>query len=200
VNNVAKRSSIQLSVPKTIQDEFNARLVANGFSDYSGITDWLNQRLSSEGLAIRISRSAAQRHGAAFQEAFEADQAEARQYLEVAKIAMQDNQDAQGILREATIRTMQTRLLRLSLALREAEEAGDDLHLLAETSSKITKALADIGRLDIMSHKYKREVEAQIRQQALEEAANKAADIAKRNGLTAEAIKTFKREMLGVPA
>jgi hypothetical protein len=39
-----------------------------------------------------------------------------------------------------------------------------------------------------------------IHKQALEEAANKAADIAKRNGLTADAIATFKREMLGVPA
>jgi hypothetical protein len=42
--------------------------------------------------------------------------------------------------------------------------------------------------------------DAMIRKQALEEAANKAADIAKRNGLTADAIATFKREMLGVPA
>lgn len=42
--------------------------------------------------------------------------------------------------------------------------------------------------------------DATIRKQALEEAANKAADIAKRSGLTAEAIATFKREMLGVPA
>lgn len=42
--------------------------------------------------------------------------------------------------------------------------------------------------------------DALIRKQALEEAANKAADIAKRSGLTADAIATFKREMLGVPA
>jgi len=42
--------------------------------------------------------------------------------------------------------------------------------------------------------------DAAIRKQALEEAADKAADIAKRNGLTAEAIATFKREILGVPA
>lgn len=39
-----------------------------------------------------------------------------------------------------------------------------------------------------------------IRKRTLEEAANKAADIAKRSGLTADAIATFKREMLGVPA
>jgi len=42
--------------------------------------------------------------------------------------------------------------------------------------------------------------DALIRKQEREEMANKAADIAKRNGLTAEAIATFKREMLGVPA
>lgn len=42
--------------------------------------------------------------------------------------------------------------------------------------------------------------DALIRKQANEAAAEKAADIAKRSGLSADAIAAFKREMLGVPA
>lgn len=41
--------------------------------------------------------------------------------------------------------------------------------------------------------------EALIRKQEREEMANKAAEIAKRSGLTVDAIAEFKREMLGVP-
>lgn len=40
----------------------------------------------------------------------------------------------------------------------------------------------------------------EIRKQAMQEATEKAADAAKRSGLSAEAIAQFKREMLGVPA
>jgi hypothetical protein len=167
---MAKRSAIKTEVPREIQDEFNARLVAGGFADYAGLTVWLNERLRDEGLSVRISKTSAFRYGAEFQEQFERDMAEQRQLYQIAKTSLADNQDPEGIVREATIRTLQTRLLRLSIALRDAEEAGDDPHLLAETSSKIAKAVADLGRTDILSQKYRRDVEAQIRKQAREEA------------------------------
>ena len=156
---MAKRSVIKTEVPRKIQDEFNARLVGGGFADYEGLTAWLNGRLFEAGLSCRISKSSAFRYGAEFQEQFERDMAEQRQLYQIAKTSMADNQDPEGVVREATIRTLQTRLLRLSIALRDAEEAGDDPHLLAETSSKIAKALADLGRMDILSQKYKAELE-----------------------------------------
>lgn len=156
---MAKRSTIKTQVPREIQEEFNARLVAGGFADYEGLTDWLNDRLADDGLSVRISKTSAFRYGAEFQEQFERDMAEQRQLYQIAKTSLADNQDPEGVVREATIRTMQTRLLRISIALRDAEEAGDDPHLLAETSSKIAKAIADLGRTDILSQKYKAELE-----------------------------------------
>jgi hypothetical protein len=159
---MAKRSTIKTQVPREIQEEFNARLVAGGFADYEGLTDWLNDRLADDGLSVRISKTSAFRYGAEFQERFERDMAEQRQLYQIAKTSLADNQDPEGVVREATIRTMQTRLLRISIALRDAEEAGDDPHLLAETSSKIAKAIADLGRTDILSQKYKAELEEAV--------------------------------------
>jgi len=36
-----RRSSL-LDVPERIRAEFNQQLVRSGFSDYEGLTDWLN--------------------------------------------------------------------------------------------------------------------------------------------------------------
>jgi hypothetical protein len=194
---MARRSRIKTEVPRTIQDEFNARLVAGGFSNYEGLTDWLNERLSEEGLSVRISKTSAFRYGAEFQEQFERDMAEQRQLYQIAKTSLADNQDPEGVVREATIRTMQTRLLRLSIALRDAEEAGDDPHLLAETSSKIAKAIADLGRTDILSQKFKAEIlkEERARQIA---ATNAAESVAKKAGLSDSDWAEIRAKFLGV--
>jgi hypothetical protein len=190
---MARRSRIKTEVPSAIQDEFNARLVAGGFADYEGLTDWLNERLAEEGLAVRISKTSAFRYGAEFQEQFERDMAEQRQLYQIAKTSLADNQDPEGVVREATIRTMQTRLLRLSIALRDAEEAGDDPHLLAETSSKIAKAIADLGRTDILSQKFKAEIRKQVRAEAAEELTQEL----KNDGISAELEASIKRILIG---
>ncbi len=165
---MSRRSKIKTKVPAKIREEFDAELVAGGFSDYQGLTDWLNERLKAEGIDMKVSVMAANRYGKAFQESFERDMAEANQTYHIAKIAMANNEDTEGVVRDATIRTLQTRLLRLSSALREAEEAGDDPHKLAETTSKISRALADLGRVEIASQKYKAELEDAVYKARLE--------------------------------
>jgi hypothetical protein len=194
---MARRSRIKTEVPSAIQDEFNARLVAGGFADYEGLTAWLNERLAEEGLSVRISKTSAFRYGAEFQEQFERDMAEQRQLYQIAKTSLADNQDPEGVVREATIRTMQTRLLRLSIALRDAEEAGDDPHLLAKTSSQIAKAIADLGRTDIMSQKYKAEILREERAKQVA-AANAAESVAKSAGLSDNDWAMIRAKFLGV--
>ena len=159
---MSRRSKIKTEVPPKIREEFEAQLVDGGFSDYQGLTDWLNSRLKEEGLDVTVSVMAANRYGKSFQEEFERDMAEANQTYHIAKIAMANNEDTEGVVRDATIRTLQTRLLRLSSALRQAEEAGDDPHKLAETTAKISRALADLGRVEIASQKYKAELEEAV--------------------------------------
>lgn len=190
---MARRSAIKTTVPPALRDEFNARLVAGGFADYDGLTAWLNERLSDEGLSIKISRTSAYRYGAEFQEQFERDMAEQRQLYQIAKTALADNQDSEGIVREATICTMQARLLRIAMSLRDAEEAGDDPHLLAETSSKISKAIGDLARTDILSQKYKDEIRKKVRAEAAEELTTEL----KSDGISAELEASIKRILIG---
>lgn len=193
---MARRSTIKTEVPKDIKDELNARLVACEFSDYDAQTDWLNSRLSEIGLALKVSRSSLFRYGAEFQEDFERDMSESRQMYEIAKTSLANNQDAEGVVREATIRTMQSRLLRLSIALREAEQAGDDMYLIAETTTKIARAISNLSRADIQSNKYKREIEAHIRQQEREEAAARVETAAKAQGLGIDQVKFWREQVL----
>jgi hypothetical protein len=159
---MARRSKIKTQVPANIREEFEAELVAGGFSDYQGLTNWLNERLKAEGIDMKVSVMAANRYGKSFQESFERDMAEANQTYRIAKVAMANNEDTEGVVRDATIRTLQTRLLRLSSALREAEEADDNPYQMAETTAKIAKALADLGRVEIASQKYKAELEEAV--------------------------------------
>ena len=190
---MAKRSQIATEVPKPLLDELNAKLVAGGFANYTGLTDWLNKALADQDLEVRISRTALNRHGQDFQAQFEAEMAESRQLYAIAKISAAGHEDAEGVVREATIRTLQTRLLKLAVALREAEEAGDDVHQLAETSTKIARAVADLGRADIASQKWKDEVKARTNQ-----AAEAAAKIASKGGLSEASIDEIRRKILGI--
>lgn len=191
---MSRRSKIKTEVPAKIREEFDAELVAGGFSDYQGLTDWLNERLKAEGIDMKVSVMAANRYGKAFQESFERDMAEANQTYHIAKIAMANNEDTEGVVRDATIRTLQTRLLRLSSALREAEEADEDPHKLAETTAKISRAVADLSRTDILSQKYK----AEIKKAAALEAANTMAKSAKDAGVSEETIKRIRMDVLGM--
>ncbi len=123
----------------------------------------------------------------------ERDMSESRQMYQIAKTALANNEDSEGILREATILNTQSRLLRLSGALRELEDSGSDVAEIADITCKITRALSDIGRLDIMSQKYKTEVRDRA-----ELAANKVEKTAKQKGFSAETIESIKRDILGI--
>ena len=190
---MAKRSKIKTDIPRELLEEFNCKLVAGGFADYDGLTDWLNERLSETGQNLRISRSSAFRYGQEFQEQFDRDMAEQRQLYAIAKTAVADNADPEGIVREATIRTMQTRLLRLSIALREAEEGGEDPLYIAEVSSKISRAISDLGKTDILSQKYKAEIRKQIRAEAAAELTQEL----KNDGISEELEASIKRILIG---
>src|SRR3990172_10018833 len=64
------RSKI-LSMPRELQEELNARLVAGGFKDYEALAQWLNIELQARGLALTVSHMAVHRHGEKFAERLE---------------------------------------------------------------------------------------------------------------------------------
>lgn len=165
---MARRAKAKTLVPDNLRKALNTELVANGFSNYQVLTDWLNEQLRAEGLDVTLSVMAVNRYGRDFQKQFEAEMSETRQTEYLAKSLLAQGDDVEGAVREAAVKLLQSRLLRLTSALREAQEAGDDVHKIAETTSKITRALADLGRLDIASQKYKQALEESVFQARLD--------------------------------
>ena len=191
---VAKVAKIYSEVPAHIRDELNAKLVANGFSDYQGLTDWLNARLADEGLEVSLSVMAVNRHGQDFKEKFDEDFSQARQVRQIAKMAVADNDDAEGSVRTASAQILETKLLILTNKIAAEIDDGKDMHKIAETISKIALAMTNLGRMGIANDKHRTE----IRKQMAMEAAEKAASSAKDAGVSAETIARIRRDVLGM--
>lgn len=188
-----KRSKITVDIPKDIQEAFNAKLVESGFADYLSLTAWLNDELAKAGLEVRISKSAAHRYGQDFQSEFETRMKETNQLFQIARVAKEQNEDTEGLLREVAILQSNGNLLRLLNEVRNAEEAGEDLALIVELNAKITRALSDMGRLDIQSRKYQDEIKKQVRKEAAEELTEEL----KNDGISPEVEAAIKRILIG---
>lgn len=161
-----RHPKVKKHVPQKIREEFNAHLVEDSFLDLDEKTEWLNRRLSEEGIEVpegTIGRSAVYGYMRDYQLEFEASMAEGDRMLQLARASLATNQDAEGVLQQASIRTMQTSLLRLSVSLRKLEQAETpDLHAISKTASVLTRAMADIGRLNISTLKWQEEVREKI--------------------------------------
>lgn len=188
-----KRSKITTDIPKAIQEAFNAKLVASGFADYEGLTAWLNTELANEGLTVRITKSSAHRYGQSFQEEFETRMKETNQLFQIAKAAKQSHEDTEGLLRDVAILQSSGNLLRLLNEVRNAEEDGGDIDLIVDLNVKITRALSDMGRLDIQSRKYQDE----IRKQARAEMAVELTEELKNDGISADVEDAIRRVLIG---
>ncbi len=172
-------------LPEEVRDELNAQLIRNGFGGYEGLAEWL----SGQGYAI--SKTALHRYGSDMQESFERAMSDVRRSTELAKALNASAQDDEASLTDATVRIAQESLLRVTIALREAEDAepGD----VAPALAKISRALADLGRVGLAQRKWQVEVRSKA-----EAAAAKAEKIASKGGLSASAVAEIRREILGV--
>lgn len=191
-----RRSKIKSQIPEDLRQELNAELVGRGFADYAELTAWLNAELTKRGMDVQVSVMATNRYGQEFEAEFKQEMAEANQMLHIARQAVAQGDDSDGVVREATTRVMQTRLLKLSTALRRVQESGDDIHKIAETASKITKALADLGRMDIAGAKWKSQYAKEIREQTRKEAAQVVEQAALERGLNAEYAEFLRGRVL----
>jgi hypothetical protein len=194
---------VKAYVPADIRAEFNARLVESNFLNLDSHVEWLAERLAVANITPpeEIGRNAVYGYMKDFRAEFEASMREGDQMLNIARAAMQTNQDADAILQQASIRTMQTALLRISTALRKLEQEEDpDIPLIAKTAGLISKAMADLGRVNLSTIQHQAEREKAIRAEERAKAADQAATIARRGGLSADAVEQLRREILGIAA
>lgn len=150
-----RRSGV-LALPASVRDELNARLVANGFSGYEALSEWLEEQ------GYTLSKSALHRHGSALEADFEAAMSDVQRTTALARAWAKSDEDEQGDLLDATARMLQDALLRITIAMRRAEAAAEesDPAESAKTLSQVTRALADLGRMTIASRKYRAEMRA----------------------------------------
>ena len=181
-----RRSSVH-SLPTDLRDELNARLVGSGFGNYEGLAEWL------EGQGHAISKSSLHRYGQDLQADFESAMSDVRRTTELARAYVTTDADEQGALIDATARVAQEHLLRLSIALRQAEE---DPGNTAKHLGRVVRALEGIGRLSLAQKKHADEV----RRRAIEEAAEAGAKIARQGGLSKETVEAIKAGILGIPS
>ncbi|MFO1404697.1 MAG: phage protein Gp27 family protein [Azonexus sp.] len=184
---MGRRSKIK-DLPGEVVDDLNARLIARGFSGYDELAGWLRD------LGYDISKSAVHRHGSALEAEFEEAMADARRTRALARASREEG-DGDGALMGAAAGILQDNLLRVSLAAKR--DSGDDPAAAAKTLSLISRAFADVGRMDIANQKWMAENEQRIRQQVLDEQRAKLEAMGSKGGVTAETKRAI-REALGI--
>ena len=180
------RPSKVKQLPPELLDDLNARLIGQGFSGYDELVEWLHAK------GFDISRSSLHRHGSALEAEFEEAMAAARRTRALAR-ASREAGDNDGALMSAAAGILQDNLLRVSLAAKR--EGEDDPAAAAKTLSLISRAFADVGRMDIAHQKWMAELQAKAA-----DVADKVARLTSKGGLSAEAEAEIRRSILGIAA
>lgn len=180
---MARRSKVS-ALPPEVLDDLNAQLIQRGFSGYEELTAWLKN------LGYDISKTAIFRHGSALETEFEEAMADARRTRALARAARESGDTDDGALLESASGIMQDNLLRLSLKLKSSSAEPEEA---AKTLSLISRAFADIGRFDISRQKWQSELRAKAMV-----AADAVEAIAKKGGLSNEAMDQIRRGILGI--
>src|SRR5574343_343525 len=93
------------ALPEEVRQALEARLIAQGFTGYQGLEDWLR------GQGLEISRSAIHRHGQKIERRMAA--------IKAITEAADDDQDARS---EAVIALVQTEMFDSIIAIQEADD------------------------------------------------------------------------------
>lgn len=148
-----------LGLPPAVREELNARLLGNGFSGYEELSQWL----AEQGYAL--SRSGVQRYADTFRAEYEEALTDARQSREIASSFAAQYRDADdGELLAAGVTLAQDAVLRLMLTVKKLARAATDeegAQGAAKLVGQLTRALADIGRLDLSAQKWRTDLRRQ---------------------------------------
>lgn len=173
---MAARSKI-LQLPEEVRKRLEAMLIANNFSDYDGLAQWLLEQ------GFEIHRSSVHRFGSAFEERVRALKASTDQ----ARAIVEASPDDDGAMNEALMRLTQQMAFDLLMQLSVDPESID--------FPKLVRAISDMNRSSVALKKYRDEMREKVAA-----AAKAVGDVAKRRGLSAEAADEIRREILGIAA
>jgi len=173
------RSKITL-LPEGVRIELERRLIAGGFSDYTGITSWLNEALAKSGMTESVSRTAIARFGQDFAVKCEAIKVATEQAKAIVGVVGDD----EGTMNEALIRLIQ----QLSFDVLIKNQDADVAALLPKMGVMIAK----LSKASVDQKKYA----ADARKRAIMDAADTAGKAAEQAGVTAATIQKIRRDVL----
>lgn len=177
-----QRSKVDL-LPQEIKEELNQRLHSGSFSDYAGLTDWLEARCAEAGLGddAAPSKTALHKYGRQFQERCEMLRASTQQAVEMKRILG----DEEAEVTEMSLQMAQSLMFNLMV------ERGEDLS--PKEMSLLTRAIADASRGSISVKKFQAEVKKRA-----EVAATEADEALKREGISDETAALIRSKFLGL--
>ena len=179
---MARRSTIAL-LPDDVRHEFERRLAANAFGNYTELTEWLNAQ------GYEISRAAVHRYGQKVERRF----ASIKASTEAARLIAEGASDEGDTRSEALMAMLQTELFEALVQIGEmpSEElnALDRFGIMSEGARKISGLITAGTRLKEYQAKVKAKVEA---------AAENVAKQAKKGGLSDAAAEAIRKQILGI--
>lgn len=177
---MGKRGKIE-ELPEEVRHWLERALTENGFSGY----ELLEQLLRDKG--YEIGKSSIHRYGQKIESRFKAIKAS----TEAARILMEGASDDQDARSGAIIGLIQSELLDTIIDMQEAED-GDPQERLGALSSA-AKNIATLTRASVSLKRFQAEVRAKV-----QAAADSVAAVAKKGGLTTDAVDSIRREILGI--
>lgn len=182
---MAPRSSME-TLPENVRREFERRLIANGFANYTELTDWLNEQ------GYQISRSAAHRYGQKMERRF----AKIKTSTEAAKLIADGANDEHDHRSAAIVAMLQSELFEVLVDISELDEDEKTklnplakFDLISEGAKRIGSFVNASTRLKEYQNKVKAKAQA---------AADEVEKIAKKGGLSDETADEIRRQILGV--
>lgn len=165
-----------LGLPPEVKVWLDTTLVEGNFQGYELIAAELKSR------GFDISRASVQRYGQSFEEKLAA----VKTATEQAKVICAATPDDEGAVSDALMRLVQEQLFQALVDYQPAK--GQQINITAAA-----KAIAELTRATVTQKKYVEELRAKTKS-----AADAVAQVAKKGGLTAEAVDTIRREILGI--
>ncbi|WP_263063027.1 DUF3486 family protein [Dickeya dadantii] len=179
---MARRSTID-KLPDDVRRWLDRALTDADFSGYQLLETALREK------GYSISKSAIHRYGQKIERRF----ATIKASTEAARLLTEGAADDQDARSEAIIALVQTELFESIVNLQEATEEGLDPAERIGLLSSAAKNIATLARASVNQKKFRLEVQARA-----EAAAANIEKIARKGGLSADAVQALRREILGI--
>lgn len=175
------RSKIE-QLPEALRAELDRKLIGGGFAGYSELAAWLTEQ------GFSIGKSAVGAYGQQLEQRLAAIKASTEAARLIAEAAPDDADERSN----AIISLVQTEIFDSLLALQAATEEADAAKRV-EILGKAAKNIATLTRASVTRNKWATEVRSKVK-----DAAAEVAKIAKKAGVSQEAMKRINERLMGI--